>query len=271
MTITTITITTTTTTAEIMAANAGLGKFYAVGVGPGDPELMTLKAARVLSEADAIFASFGVGGRPGIAREIVGLLGLPAGKFREVALPMSRDRDAVGGAYRDAAAEIARELEGSRTAAWVTEGDPLFYGTSFHVLEELHRLLPGVRTEVVPGVTSMSAAAARVGLELARLDDGLLVIPAAYGLDRLPTSLDDFATVCLLKVNTVFDRLLDRLRSIPRPFHAVYVERVGMPGERVVTDLDSLRGQKLPYFSMVLLRRGQDGSTVGERKGANDE
>ena len=96
MTINTITIT-TTTMAEIMAANAGLGKFYAVGVGPGDPELMTLKAARVLSEADAIFACFGVGGRPGIAREIVGLLGLPAGKFREVALPMSRDRDSVGG------------------------------------------------------------------------------------------------------------------------------------------------------------------------------
>ena len=115
----------------------------------------------------------------------------------------------------------------------------------------------------------MSAAAARVGLELARLDGRLLVIPAAYGLDRLPTTLDEFATVCLLKVNTVFDRLLDRLRSIPRPFHAVYVERVGMPGERVVTDLDSLRGQKLPYFSMVLLRRRPDGSTAGQRKGPN--
>jgi precorrin-2/cobalt-factor-2 C20-methyltransferase len=266
-----MTTNTTTTTAKTMAANAGLGVFYAVGVGPGDPELITLKAARILAEADVIFAPTCAGGRLGIAIEIVAPLGLPAAKFREVALPMSRDRDAVGGAYQAAVAEIACELEGGRIVAWVTAGDPLFYGTSLYVLEELRRFMPAVRMEVVPGVTSMSAAAARAGLDLARLDDGLLVIPAAYGLERLPKSLDEFSTICLLKVNSVFDSLLDRLRSIPQPFHAVYVERVGMPGERVVTDLDSLRGQKLPYFSMVLLRRGPRDSVIGRGNVAKDE
>lgn len=267
----TMIIITTITSAKNMAANAGLGVFYAVGVGPGDPELITLKAARILAEVDVIFAPSCAGGRTGIAAEIVAPLGLQASKFRAVALPMSRDRDAVGGVYQAAVLEIARELECGRTVAWVTAGDPLFYGTSLHVLEELHRFAPAVRIEVVPGVTSMCAAAARAGLELARLDDSLLVIPAAYGLDRLPESLDEFATICLLKVNSVFDSLLDRLRSISQPFHAVYVERVGMPGERVVTDLDSLRGQTLPYFSMVLLRRGPRDSTIARGEVAKDE
>lgn len=234
-----------------MAISAGM--FYAVGVGPGDPELMTIKSVRVLSIVDSIFAP---SGEAGIARAIVRSLGLPTGKFRDVPMPMSRDRDGARDAYRRAAGEIARELGEGRSAAWITEGDPLLYGTALHVLDELRAILPGARTEVVPGVFSIAAGAARAGMPIARLGEGVAILPAAYGLERLPASLDQFATVCLLKVHSVFDRLLDRLESIPEPIDSVYLERVGMPGERVVTDLQSLRGHVLPYFSMVFLRRG---------------
>src|SRR5262249_50813755 len=108
---------------------------------------------------------------------------------------------------------------------------------------------------IVPGVTSTSAAAARVGLPVARLGEQVAVVPASYGVSHLPGLLDSFATVFLLKVSANFDQLLSALASLGRSVRAVYVEQVGTPEELVVEDLESLRGQDLPYFSLVIVRR----------------
>jgi precorrin-2/cobalt-factor-2 C20-methyltransferase len=231
-----------------------MSTFYGVGVGPGDTELITRKAERVLAAVDWIFHPAGARGGAGFARRIVEPLGLPPGKFRPVALCMSCDRATDRETYRNAAEEIVAELRRGRSAAWITEGDPLFYSTFLHLYDELRRF-PDVRIEIVPGVTSASAAAARAGVPVARLDEKVAVVPAAYGVERLPALLDEFATVFLLKVNGVFDRLLDGLATLPRPVWAVYVEQVGTPAERVIEDLESLRGQELPYFSLVMLRK----------------
>jgi precorrin-2/cobalt-factor-2 C20-methyltransferase len=231
-----------------------MGNFYGVGVGPGDPELITRKAERVLAAVDWIFLPAGARGGSGFARRIVEPLGLPPGKFRPVRLCMSRDRGADQQAYHSAAGEIVTELRRGKSAAWITEGDPLFYSTFLHLYAEMRRF-PEVKIEIVPGVTSTSAAAARAGVPVARLDEKVAVVPAAYGVERLPALLDEFATVFLLKVNSVFDRLLGALASLPRPVQTVYVERVGTPAERVIEDLGSLRGQELPYFSLVILRK----------------
>jgi precorrin-2/cobalt-factor-2 C20-methyltransferase len=112
-----------------------------------------------------------------------------------------------------------------------------------------------VPVQIIPGVSSVHAAAARAGVPIAHLEDTVAILPAVYGLDRLPRLLADFTTVVLLKVHSVFDTLLDALAALTDPPDAVYLENVGMTGERIVTDLPSLRGQKLPYFSLVLLRR----------------
>jgi precorrin-2/cobalt-factor-2 C20-methyltransferase len=111
-----------------------------------------------------------------------------------------------------------------------------------------------VRVEVVPGVTSASAAAARAGVPVARLDERVAVVPAAYGLERLTALLDEFATVFLLKVQPVFGQLLDTVAPLRDRVRAVYLEKVGTPEERVVTDLETLRGQGVPYFSLVIVR-----------------
>jgi precorrin-2/cobalt-factor-2 C20-methyltransferase len=230
-----------------------IGTFYGVGVGPGDPELMTRKAERILRAVDWIFLPSGARSGDSFVRRIVAPLGLPEGKFRPVSLCMSRDRTEDGNAYRHTAAAIVEELRQGKSAAWITEGDPLFYSTFLHLYDEL-RLLPDVRIEIVPGITSASAAAARAGLPVAKLDERVAVIPAAYGLQCLPALLEEFATVFLLKVNNVFDQLLAALASLNRPVHAIYLEKVGTPAERLITDLESLRGQELPYFSLVMLR-----------------
>jgi precorrin-2/cobalt-factor-2 C20-methyltransferase len=227
-----------------------MATFYGVGVGPGDPELITRKAERVLAAVDWIFHPAGARGGAGFARRIVEPLGLPPEKFRPVALCMSRDRGADQQTYRRVAEELVAELRRGRSAAWITEGDPLFYSTFLHLYEELRRF-PDVNIEIVPGVTSASAAAARTGVPVARLDEKVAVVPAAYGVARLPALLEEFATVFLLKVNVVFAALLEALAALPRPVRAVYVEQVGTPAERVVEDLSSLRGRELPYFALV--------------------
>jgi precorrin-2/cobalt-factor-2 C20-methyltransferase len=232
------------------------GILYGVGVGPGDPELMTRKAERLLREVDWIFLPSGRRDGNSFVRRIVQPLGLPEAKFRPVSLCMARDRTAAENAYARVAAEIVEELRSGRSAAWITEGDPLFYSTFLHLHKELRRY-PDVRVEIIPGVTSVSAAAARAGRPAARLDERVAIVPAAYGVQRLAALLDEFATVFLLKVHSTFDRLLTELASVRGPVHAIYLEHVGTPEERVITDLEALRGHPLPYFSLVILRRVQ--------------
>lgn len=233
------------------------GTFYGVGVGPGDPELITRKAERVLRGVDWIYHPAPTNSAGSFVRRIVAPLELPEKKFRAVALNMSRERRDVRDAYANAAVEIVRELQAGRTVAWITEGDPLFYSTFLYLHAAVKRT-PGMVVEIVPGVTSVSAAAARVGVGIAQLDERVAVVPAAYGVEHLPHLVEEFAAVILLKVNSVFDRLLERLPMLPREVHAFYVERVGTAEERVVTELATLRGQELPYLSLVILRRERD-------------
>jgi precorrin-2/cobalt-factor-2 C20-methyltransferase len=232
----------------------GIGLFYGVGVGPGDPELITRKAERILRAVDWIFLP--AGGRSGssFVRRIVGPLGLPEGKFRPISLCMSRGQAEDRNAYTHAALEILAELRRGKSVAWLTEGDPLFYSTFLHLYNALCRY-PEVRVEIVPGVTSASAAAARAAVPVAQLGERVAVLPAAYGLERLPALLDEFATVFLLKVHSSIDKLLAALACVRGPLRAVYLEQVGTTAERVVTDLESLRGQELSYFSLVILRK----------------
>jgi precorrin-2/cobalt-factor-2 C20-methyltransferase len=231
-----------------------IGTFYGVGVGPGDPELITRKAERILRAVEWIFLP--AGGRSGrsFVRRIVEPLGLPPQKFRPVSLCMAEDRTDAGYAYSDAASQILNELHQGESVAWITEGDPLFYST-FVNLQGILSGYPEVHIEIVPGVTSVNAAAARVGWPVAQLDERVAVVPAFYGVKHLAKLLDEFATVCLLKVNSVFEQLLAELSPLGGRIKAVYIEQVGTAAERVVANLESLRGQELSYFSLVILRK----------------
>jgi precorrin-2/cobalt-factor-2 C20-methyltransferase len=231
------------------------GTFYGIGVGPGDPELLTLKAARILREVDLIYCPASVRREESLAAHIIAPLGLAADKLRRVSLSMSRERQADRDVYERSAAEIGALLGRGASAAWITEGDPLFYSTFLYVREQLCRRAPDARIEIVPGVTSFQAAAARAGVAVAHLDEKVAIVPAAYGLEHLPSLLERFATVFLLKIHACLDQLLETLSRLSFAVRTYYLEHVGTPAERLVTDLATLRGQKLPYFSLVILRR----------------
>ncbi len=247
---------------------ATLGTLYGVGIGPGDPELLTQKAVRILGEVDCIFHPYDNPDGTSFSKRIVAPLGLPEAKFKAIRLTMSKERSKDLQTYEIAADTIFTELQNGKSVAWMTQGDPFFYSTFIYLYEQMRQRYPEVPIEVIPGVMSPSAASARAGVPISRLDEKVAVVPATYGLEALPKLIDEFATVFLIKVNRVFDALLEVLASLPTPVRAVYLEKVGTADERVVTDLKQLRGQPLPYFSLVLLRRDQDRSTASDDREA---
>ncbi|HEV3167382.1 MAG TPA: precorrin-2 C(20)-methyltransferase [Isosphaeraceae bacterium] len=226
---------------------------HVIGVGPGDPELLTVRAARVLSQCDTILHP-GPRAAAGFAIEVVAPLLRPEQAVRGMALVMQRGGadDSVG--YERVALALIEEARAGRRAAFLTEGDPMLFGTGSYVVEYLKQLAPEVAVEVVPGVSAISAAAARLGWPLAQKQEILTICPATYHADDLGAILDRGGAVCWLKAADVLPRLIEELRKRDRLDRAALVERVGRPDERIFRDLTAALGEKLSYFSLVLVR-----------------
>jgi precorrin-2/cobalt-factor-2 C20-methyltransferase len=226
---------------------------FILGVGPGDPELLTLKAARILGQADAIFHP-GARDDAGFALDVVAPLLRPDQRVRGMALAMRRGRDDGSVGYDRVALAIAEESRAGRLAVFLTEGDPMLFGTGSYVLERLRAVAPDVPAEVVPGISAIGAAAARLGWPLARKEEILTVCPATYHPDAIGSILDRGGPVCWLKAADVLPRLVEELRQRGRLGGAVLVERVGRSDERIFDDLTEAMAHDLSYFSLVLVR-----------------
>jgi precorrin-2/cobalt-factor-2 C20-methyltransferase len=232
------------------------GRLIGVGVGPGDPELLTLKAARTLAEADVV-AHFAKAGNAGHARRIVqdhlraGVEELPL--HYPVTTELPRDcaayGEAIGAFYDNSASIVARHLDAGRTVAVISEGDPLFYGSYMH----LHvRLAPRYRTEIVPGVTAMSGCWSSAGAPIAQGDDVLMVLPATLPEAELERRLKDTDAAVVMKLGRHLEKVRRVLRRTGRLPQAIYVER-GTTSESVTMRLEEKRDDAAPYFSVILL------------------
>jgi len=232
------------------------GRLIGVGTGPGDPELLTLKAVRVLAEADVV-AHFAKRGRPSNARAIV------AGHLRpgvaELALlyPVTTEVDrhrpdyvaAIDGFFAEAAAAVEAQLAAGRTVAVLSEGDPLFYGSYMH----LHvRLAPRWPVAVVPGITAMSGGWSQAGLPLAQGDDVLTVLPGTLDEAELARRLSDSPASVIMKVGRNLATIRRALVAAGKLGGAVYVERATM-SETLTVPLAEKVDDRAPYFSLVLV------------------
>ena len=235
---------------------SGAGKLLGIGVGPGDPELLTLKAARLLREAE-VAAHFAKSGETGHARRVAeGYLGPDTEELRfdypyttEIPKGCASYRDAMTSFYDGAARAIAAVLDGGRDVALLCEGDPLFYGSFMYVND---RLAERYRTEIVPGVTAMTACWSRAGRPMARGDDCLSVLAGTLEEDALLRHLQSADASVIMKVGRHLPKIrraLDRAGLLDR---AILVERGSMPEERIVPLSDCNDGQA-PYFSLVLV------------------
>lgn len=232
------------------------GRLIGVGVGPGDPELLTLKAMRVLAEADVV-AHFAKAGNAGNARRIVN--GHLRAGVEELALlyPVTTELPkhceeygkAIREFYDSSAAAVARHLDAGRTVAILSEGDPLFYGSYMH----LHvRLAPRYRAEIVPGVTAMSGCWSLAGAPIAQGDDVFVVLPATLSEAELERRFADADAAVVMKLGRNLEKVRRVLTRTGRLSRAIYVER-GTTAEAVTMRLEDKRDDDAPYFSVILV------------------
>jgi precorrin-2/cobalt-factor-2 C20-methyltransferase len=227
-----------------------------IGVGPGDPELLTLKAVRALGEADVV-VHFAKAGNASHSRTIAvqylraGTIELPLLYPVTTELPScsAAYRDAIGDFYDGAAAKIAAHLEAGCVVAVIAEGDPLFYGSYMH----LHtRLAPRFPTEIVAGVTGMSGCWSVAGTPIAQGNDVFTVLPATLPEAELERRLADADAAVVMKVGRHLPKLRRALERSGRLARAIYVERGTMAAEKMIP-LTAKPDDEAPYFAVVLV------------------
>lgn len=227
---------------------------FIVGTGPGDPELLTLKAVRVLGQAPVV-AYFAKRGRQGHARRIASahipasaaLLRFEYPYTTEIPVEDPRYEPALTGFYAESAAVLAGHLEAGRDVALLCEGDPFFYGSAMYLFDRL----AGYRTEVIPGVTAMSGCWAQAGLPMTHGDDVLTVLPGTLPTPELARRLADSDAAVVMKVGSNLPRIRAALEASGRTARATLVER-GTMAEARITPLAEA-GSAAAYFSLVLV------------------
>ncbi|MEV6039444.1 precorrin-3B C(17)-methyltransferase [Nonomuraea sp. NPDC052116] len=243
------------------------GRLYGVGLGPGDPELVTVKTARLIGEADVIAYHAARHGRS-IARSIA-LPYMKEGQIEELLLyPLTTEttdhpggyQGALDDFYADCAERLAAHLDAGRTVVVLSEGDPLFYGSYMHMHKRLAHRYP---TEVVPGVTSVSAASAVLGRPLVERDEVLTVLPGTLPAEVLAERLRGTDSAAVLKLGRTFEKVRDALAEAGRLDDAWYVERATMGAERVAP-LKDVDADGVPYFSLALLASPAERTFVPE-------
>lgn len=229
------------------------GALYGLGVGPGDPELLTVKAVRLMASG-AVIAYPTTADGDSRARRIAASC-IPSGA-EELAfsLPVGADPVAVATAYDQAAQAIAARLDGGRDVAVLCEGDPFLYGSFMYLFDRLAERHP---VTVVPGVTSLTASAAALGRPLAARNDVLAVVPAALDIDRLTSALCAAEAVAFVKVGRHFDKVRGLLRGLRLADRAFLVTAASCADE-TTADLDSLPDGAKPYFSTILVYKGSE-------------
>ncbi|REC94685.1 precorrin-2 C(20)-methyltransferase [Kushneria indalinina] len=247
-------------TPEFSASSGGNaasgGRLYGVGTGPGDPELLTLKAARVLAQADVV-AWFAKAGNQSNARRVVAEHLRPGQPELALYYPVTTElhrhsegyRSAIAEFYTDSAERLAVELAAGRSVAVLSEGDPLFFGSWMH----LHvRLKDRFQVEVIPGVTGMAGGWSSAGVPICQGDDVLTILPGTLDEAALVDRLSRCEAAVIMKVGRNLPRIKSALARAGLLERALYVERATMAGEQIMRLIDR-DDRPAPYFSIVLV------------------
>jgi precorrin-2/cobalt-factor-2 C20-methyltransferase len=233
------------------------GRLVGVGVGPGDPELLTVKGLRVLREADEVFVPVGDTGEVGRAEATVREY-LEPDRIRRLLFALSGDESARARNWENAAREVSEALREDKMCAFATIGDPNVYSTFTHLARTVEGMLPGVEVGTVPGITAMQDLASRSGTVLLEGDERLALLPFTAGEDGLREALLGFETVVCYKGGS---RMADVLRVAQEAWRlggAVYGSRLGIEGEEVL-DASEMVGREAPYLStVVFVERGRE-------------
>jgi precorrin-2/cobalt-factor-2 C20-methyltransferase len=238
-----------------MTASA-LGTLYGVGLGPGDPELITVKAYRTLKEADVIAFPKKMKGAKSYAlaiaehyvdqrnKEMLGLV-----------FPMTKDKELLDRQWNKTVADIWERLEQGKEVAFVTEGDPMLYSTFIHLMRLMQELHPEAPVKVIPGISSANGTAARLGLPLADGDERFAIVPATADEREMRTAIEEHDCVVFIKVAKVLDMMIDLLKELGLVDKAVVITKATSDEERIYDNVEELLGSELEYLTLMVVRK----------------
>lgn len=224
-------------------------KLYGIGVGPGDPKLITLRAVEILRKVQVVAIPKSKRERESVAWEIAKIHCPEGVTILELEMPMTSDEEVLQAAWQKAAAQIMAEINQGNSVAFLTLGDPSLYSTYSYLLNLLRDQLDPDQIETIPGITAMAAAAARVNWPLATGDEPLVVLPGIEGLE----AYEQYSNLVLMKVSRNLQEVLSHIQRTGS--EAVLATRVGQPGEKIRSLNAEEEMEKVDYLSLVLSRK----------------
>ena len=236
------------------------GTLYGIGVGPGDPELITLKAVRILNKVEVIFAAASSKNEYSLALANAESHMQNGAEVVRLDFPMTRHRDKLEMAWEENAQCILEFVQRGKDVAFITIGDPLTYSTFGYIMQTIGEMAPEVPICVVPGITSYQAATAVAREVMAEQEQTFCVISGSKGGERLRDVISRVDCVVMLKVYNHLDQILDTLKELGIEGQATLVSRCGMKNQVISRNPEELRGKKVPYLSLMIVKKGRKSS-----------
>lgn len=232
------------------------GKFYGVGVGPGDPELLTLKALNLLKAVPVVFVPVSRMGKDSYALGIVEkYLDFSKQERIDLLFPMKTNQEELVPHWEKAVERILDVLRNGLDAAFITEGDPLFYSTFIYLFTRLKNKVPTENLKIIPGVASFCASASAAKFPVVFGDARLAVLPTIHDPDCIEEILENFDSVVFMKINKVLTPLMEKLEKLGLSEKFVYVGRCGTTSERIVRNAEEMRQVNPDYLSLLIVRK----------------
>jgi precorrin-2/cobalt-factor-2 C20-methyltransferase len=240
------------------------GKLFGIGVGPGDPALITVKAKEILVSVDTVFVPIAAIKRHSMAQNIVEGAGLRGLSFKELIFPMTRDRRELAGKWEESAASVVRVLNEGGNAAFVTLGDPFIYSTWSYLLRAVKKKFPDIAVETVPGISTMNAVSAVLNTPLVEGDQRLALMPLPRDLEEIESLAKHFDTLVFYKVAARLPALVKALKRSGLAGSSCFVSRVGLPEETVIKGVNAIPEGTVGYLSTVVVkgRRREEGEAL---------
>ncbi len=231
-----------------------LGILYGISVGPGDPELITLKALRLLKSVPVVAFPKGINHQPGIAQQIIDQWLTPEQVQLPLIFPYVQDDSILEAAWQQAALQIWPYLHQGQNVAFACEGDISFYSTFTYLAQTLQKLFPQVQIQTIPGVASPMAVASALGIPLTIRNQKLAILPAVYNIEELEIALIWADVVVLMKVSSVYEQVWSVLEKHGLLDQSWVVERASTPLQIIYSGLRDRPNLKLPYFSLLMIQ-----------------
>lgn len=234
---------------------SNLGILYGLGVGPGDPELITVKAFRIIQESPVIAYPKKLKGSKSYAHRIVDVYIKPEEKdMLGLVFPMTKDEAVLEREWTKSVELVYEKLKEGKDVAFVTEGDPLLYSTFIHMMKLMQDMHPDVEIRTVPGISSFNGSASRLGIALADGDDRVAIVPAHDDYDAMREAIESHDAVVFIKVAKVIDLMLEVLRDLDLLDKASVVTKV-TSDEEIIWDVRELDGVDLEYLTLMVVRK----------------